>query len=106
LAEPDAHDSGSKDRATVALVAAQLGEVKAIVSGHAELTAERLEAIKERIAPLTGLPERMTAVEGEVADLKRRANNRDEKWKVNLPTLFITGVASATAVISVITQIH
>lgn len=66
-------ESGSKDRSTVALVASEVREVKAIISGHAELTAEQLRGLGEKIKPLVEIPDRVTRIEARLDNLE---NNR------------------------------
>ena len=106
----NADDTGSKDRTTVALVGAEIREVKAIITGHAELTAERLNAIRETIGPLKDVPERVTRLEGQGSDHERRISDmekgkkEDRAWKRgNLP-LIVTSCVGVT--VSILVLIH
>lgn len=105
-------DSGSKDRATVALVNAKLDEVKAIIEGHAKVTEAHLESIKTNAE---GLGNRVTALEGEQRamslsflalrdDHKRFKEEYDERiddqkasWRVHWPTFLLSLVAVIVA---------
>lgn len=101
-------DSGSKDRATVALVNAKLDEVKAIIEGHAGKTEVQLAAI---VKGADGLASRLSAIEGEQRamaisfmalrdDYKRHKEASDERieaqeasWRVHWPS-FLPAVAA------------
>lgn len=80
-------DVGPGDRATVALVGAKVDEVKAIVAGHAAVTELSLDSIKEKIAPLADVPDRLTKVEARVGRLEEKDEDRDQtsergrEWK-------------------------
>ena len=105
-------DTGSKDRATVALVNAKLDEVKAIIEGHASTTRVQLESV---VKSADGLAARVSAIESEQRaqslafmalrdDYARHKKESDERideaeergrfWRRAWPPLFIAAVAS------------
>lgn len=89
----DNGDSGSKDRATVALVNAKLDEVKAIVAGHADTTAAKLDAIGEKVDALGPLADRMARLEEKVAVLWGDRSWRRVHWPTFLVSLAAVGLA-------------
>lgn len=89
MAEPEGgNGTGSNDRATVALVAARLDEVKAIVAGHASTSAAELKSINQRLAGMVSIPQ-------DVADLKARvaALEKAQAWRVGTLPMVLLGVA-------------
>lgn len=61
-------DSGSRDRATVALVGAKVDEVKAIVAGQAATTNAHFETVKTRLDSFASLLAERVAAEQRMAD--------------------------------------
>lgn len=109
LADPEdanGNDNGTKAaRMTVELVGAKLDEVKAIVAGHAEATNLKLDAIKDRIAPLSDIPERMTKVEGRVDRVEEKARDAQAR-RLQMPTIVFAGVGALGVILTIITQFH
>lgn len=54
----------------MALVQSEVKEVKAIIVGHAETTAAKLDALRERLTPLAGIPERVARLEERVSHVE------------------------------------
>lgn len=98
-------DTGSRDRATVALVNAKLDEVKAIVEGNARVTQAHFETVATRLDAVSGLGGRMdtleqkhTALEAVVAQMERRAVYRS----TTLPPILIGLASLAVAVFAIV----
>lgn len=120
MSEPIDHDSGSRDRATVALVNSKIDTVLAKVEGNAQTTEAHFETIKTRLDGLADIPaqiaavdrrvtsrldthdHKITALEGVVSEFQRGRVYRT----TTLPPILI-GVASlAVAIIAVVIASH
>lgn len=105
MSDGNGNDTGSKDRATVALVNAKLDEVKAIVEGNAKVTEAHFETVRTRLDAVGGLAGRMdtleqkhTALEASVAHLERSRVYRT----TTLPPILIGIAALAVAIITLV----
>jgi hypothetical protein len=81
MSDDERFDTGSKDRATVAIVAAEVREVKAIVSGHAELTTERFKNLNQRFDMFVGLPDLVTRLLERSKAHDARLDAHDKRFK-------------------------
>lgn len=87
-------DSGSKDRATVALVDSKVDTVLAVVKGHAQTTAAKLDALTEKVDAQAGVPDRVTRLEEKVGVMWA-----DRSWKrIHWPTFLLAAVAVGAAI--------
>lgn len=100
----------SPNRATVALVDAKL-------DGLRELTRAEFRGLQDKLEPLAGLPVTVTAMRGELNNLKRRVTDIEEArqaeedgakaWRrIHLPTLLLTAVLAIAAIVTIVTQVH
>lgn len=103
------HDgTGSKDRATVALVNAKLDEIKAIIKGNAETQTAEMKALSLRIDSVAKLPEQVNAQHEMISLLQARvtvlenSDGQDAARRAARPMFYISLVAAAAAVGSVI----
>jgi len=80
--------SGSNDRATVALVAAEVREVKAIVAGHASTSAAELKGINSRLDGLSGVPAMVADHAARIAALEKA-----QAWRSGTLPMVMLGVA-------------
>lgn len=87
------------------LLGAKLDTLNERVAGHAEATNLKLDAIKDRIAPFAGLPDRMTKLEGRVTNIESKDKDRSEK-RLQLPTIIFGGVGAAGVILTIATQLH
>lgn len=105
MSEPD-HDSGSKDRATVALVYRTVDDLSKLVDAHFETVNAKLDAQKDiprRVESLerTALDHERRLLVGErdreaLADTAEQAVRDRSMWrKVHFPTLLISLAALA-----------
>lgn len=93
--------TGSNDRATVALVAAEVREVKAIVAGNSDTTAAEFRGLRTVLGPLALLPVQVADLSARVTALERAAG-----WRLGTLPAVLIGVASLimTIVTLVVTQ--
>jgi len=89
-------NNGDGPRATVALVSAQIGEVKALIEGHKALTAEGFVNVQRQLDAVAKTPERVARLEERVRDLES-----DSTWRrVNLPALLLAGASLVVAAVA------
>lgn len=81
------------NRATLALVSAQVGEVKAIIAGNAALTNAKLDGMSIRIDAVAKLPERVARIEERTKALEDHYNADAQYRRTNLPALLISAGA-------------
>lgn len=98
-------ETGSKDRATVALVDAKVATVDAKVDGVKEL----LQRVAEDVKGLANLAAHLIKVEGRVDDHDRRlkdlekAQTDDRTYRrVHRPTLILAGAAVLVSVLGIV----
>jgi hypothetical protein len=94
-------DTGSRDRATVALVNAKLDEVKAIVQGNAAVTDAHFETVRQRLDGLAGLSGRMDTLEQKYTALQAIVSEieRGRVYRTNTLPLILIGVGSLVVAI-------
>lgn len=99
-------DTGSKDRATVALVNQKVDTVLAIVTGLDKTTNAKLDGMRESLAVLSGLPERVTRLEEQVKTVVTEQGDmqsdrqRDGEWmRSQFPALLIALLALLAAIV-------
>jgi len=121
-------DTGSKDRATVALVGAKVDEVKAIIEGHVRWTQQAVETLQQRQDVLEETPatvakmhESLVLLQARVVILERaeadgeerrtQARIRDREWRrgpllAAKIALVASGLACCATVISALISAH
>lgn len=95
-------DSGSKDRATVALAVAKIDALKELTAFGFEEVHRRLDAVEglpERVTRLeerpSASPERMTRIEERVSVLEKAREQVRVHWPSLIPALLAVGIAAA-----------
>lgn len=102
-------DTGSKDRATVALVDAKVDGIRALVGAQ----AEHISDIKADVRAIGAVVNDVIKQGVQLDDHERRiASLEDDKkgdldWRrVKLPGLVFSGAVAIVAIVEYITQIH
>jgi hypothetical protein len=106
-------DSGSRDRATVALVSAQIGEVKALVEGHKALTTVGFVNVQRQLDSLVTIPERVSALEivttaqrDRINDIEK-AREHERGYRVGTLPMIVIGVCGLLfALLNIYLVIH
>lgn len=114
MAEPEeaGNGDGSKARVTVELVGAKLDTIAAVVAGHAEATNLKLDAIRDKIAPLAELPDRVTRLEGRMTSVEDKAKTAEDNAKeaqnrrMQWPTIVFGGIGALAIIVGFLTQLH
>lgn len=104
--------TGSRDRATVALVYAELKTVTTLVEGHKDLTKlgfenmqRQLDAVATLPAVVAGHQQRLESLEEWRDGEERRGNTVRDSRRVNLPLVLIAIVAACVSIGELITAI-
>lgn len=92
-------DSGSKDRATVALVGAKVDEVKAIVAGLATTTAANFETVHTRL-------DSVAAALVERAEAERRLSDKIEAIETRTTAKIETQEQKHTALSAIVSSMQ
>lgn len=105
-------DTGSKDRATVALVLAEVKTVTTLVEGHKDLTKLGFENVQRQLDAVAGLPavvaaheQRLGGLEAWREDEERRGNTVRDSRRVNLPTVIIASIAALMSIGELVTAL-
>lgn len=113
MAENSGEDSGSKDRATVALVYAELKNVTTLVEGHKSLTELGFASVQRQLDAVSGLPaafvgvvQRLTSLEAWVEEEDKRRKTVSDSRRVNMPMVAIATLAAIVSIVALITQLH
>lgn len=91
-------DNGGPNRATIALVDAKVGEVKAIAEGIKTSMETGLEGVQRELARLADGPVDVAELQTEQEDLKRRigaleaAKARRVNWRVSAAIAFTSAL--------------
>lgn len=99
MSEPENGDTGSRDRATVALVNSKIDTVLATVEGNAAVTAAHFETIRTRLDSVSGLGGRMDTIEQKHTALEAvvSAMERGRVYRTSTLPLILLGAGSLAA---------
>lgn len=103
--------SGSKDRATVALVLSKVETVAEKVDGHKELTKLGFENVQRQLDDVRGLPTKVAELEQTVEGVVARVDQMEKRWtgrlefrRANLPLIVCAGIASVVSIIELVVK--
>lgn len=105
--------TGSRDRATVALVYAELKNVTTLVQGHRDLTVLGFENVQRQLDSVSFLPAEFAKLKQDVRVLRERVDEMEnsmrgrlEYRRVNLPVIVIGAVAALVSILELVIQFH
>jgi hypothetical protein len=100
-------DSGSKDRATVALVDAKVDGLKELMRAEFGFIRERIAPLGSLVGDVSGLKKDVEDHEGRIERLESGTKGDREYRRVHLPSLIIAGIVAVGSITTtLITQLH